>query len=50
VQALRRKDTIESVRISGDFAALFERKAEQLAQWNEVLDREFPELLPPPSL
>ena len=50
VQALRRKDTIESIRISGDFTALFERKVELLAQWNEVLDREFPDLLAAPSL
>lgn len=49
VQALRRKDTIESIRISGDFSALFQRKAEQLEQWNEVLDREFPDLRPAPS-
>ena len=48
VQSLRRKDTIESIRISGDFTALFEDKADELAQWNAILDREFPDLLPKP--
>lgn len=45
VQALRRKDTIVSIRIEGDYSALFERKASQLADWNAVLESNDPDLL-----
>lgn len=45
VQALRRKDTIVSIRIEGDYSALFERKAAQLADWNAVLESNYPDLL-----
>lgn len=48
VQSLRRKDTIESIRIEGDYSALFERKASQLAEWNAVLEANFPNLLAAP--
>ena len=48
VQALRRKDTIVSIRIEGDYSALFERKAAQLADWNAVLDSNYPDLLVAP--
>src|SRR6056300_712119 len=48
VQSLRRKDTIESIRIEGDYSALFERKAPQLAEWNAVLEANFPNLLAAP--
>ena len=44
VQALRRKDTIVSIRIEGDYSALFERKASQLADWNAVLESNYPDL------
>ena len=46
VQALRRKDVITSITIAGDVAPLFARKAEQIAEWNAVLDVEFPDLRP----
>ena len=45
VQALRRNDTIVSIRIEGDYSALFERKASQLADWNAVLESNYPDLL-----
>ena len=48
VQALRRKDTIVSIRIEGDYSALFERKAHQLADWNAVLESNYPDLLVAP--
>ena len=48
VQALRRKDTIVSIRIEGDYSALFERKAAQLADWNAVLESNYPDLLVAP--
>ena len=48
VQALRRKDAIVSIRIEGDYSALFERKAAQLADWNAVLDSNYPDLLVAP--
>lgn len=48
VHALRRKDVIESIRVDGDTSQLFERKARQLAEWNAVLDAEFPQLKPAP--
>tara|TARA_B110000879_G_scaffold147851_1_gene191654 strand:+ start:1005 stop:1649 length:645 start_codon:yes stop_codon:yes gene_type:complete len=48
VQALRRKDTIVSIRIEGDYSALLERKASQLADWNAVLESNYPDLLVAP--
>ncbi len=48
IQSLRRKDTIESIRIEGDYSALFERKASQLTEWNAVLEANFPNLLAAP--
>ena len=48
VQALRRKDAIVSIRIEGDYSALFERKAVQLADWNAVLESNYPDLLVAP--
>ena len=48
VQALRRKDMIVSIRIEGDYSALLDRKASQLAEWNSVLDTGFPGLLAAP--
>ncbi len=41
VNQLRRRDVINSIRVEGDLSAVYERKAEQLAQWNEVLDSQF---------
>ena len=48
VQSLRRKDTIESIRIEGDYSTLFERKAPELAEWNAVLEENYPNLLAAP--
>ena len=48
VQALRRMDTIVSIRIEGDYSALLERKASQLADWNAVLESNYPDLLVAP--
>ncbi|MCG8414471.1 MAG: peptidylprolyl isomerase [Pseudomonadales bacterium] len=41
---IRRRDVINSITIEGDPSDLFRRKAEQLAEWNEVLDQNFPDL------
>ena len=46
VQQLRRRDSINSIRIEGDFSDLFQRKQDQLAEWNAVLDENFPDLRP----
>lgn len=46
VLQIRRRDLINSITIEGDPSDLFRRKAEQLAEWNEVLDANFPELKP----
>ncbi len=50
VQQLRRRDLINSIRIEGDPGALFSRKKDQLDEWNAVLDRGFPQLLPAPDI
>ncbi len=49
VYQIRRRDVITSIRIEGDSGALFERTQERLAEWNAVLDEEFPQLLPAPQ-
>lgn len=46
VRQIRRRDTINSITIEGDPSELFRRRADQLAQWNAVLDANFPELKP----
>lgn len=46
VNQLRRRDTINSIVIEGDFSALFERRRERLDEWNAILDVEFPDLRP----
>lgn len=46
VRQIRRRDTIYSITIEGDPSELFRRKADQLAQWNAILDANFPELKP----
>ena len=48
VNQLRRRDVINSITIEGDTSALLERRAEQLAEWNRVLDENFPDLKPAP--
>jgi len=46
VNLIRRHDVINSITIEGDPAALFQRRSEQLAEWNRVLDEGFPDLRP----
>lgn len=46
VQQLRRRDVIDSIRIEGDYSELLGRKQQQLAEWNAVLDENFPDLRP----
>lgn len=46
VRQIRRRDTINSITIEGDPTDLFRRRADQLAQWNAILDANFPELKP----
>ncbi|MEZ5516294.1 MAG: peptidylprolyl isomerase [Gammaproteobacteria bacterium] len=48
VYAIRRGDVINSITIVGDPMPLLERKREQLAEWNAVLDANFPDLKPAP--
>ncbi len=49
VYEIRRRDTIESIAIEGDYSALFQRRAEELTEWNRILDENFPALKPVPS-
>lgn len=49
VNSLRRRDAINSIVIEGDTSALFELKREQLEIWNEILDRDFPDIKPAPT-
>jgi len=46
VMQIRRRDLINSITIEGDPTALFNRRADQLAEWNAVLDENFPDLKP----
>ncbi len=46
VMQIRRRDVINSITIEGDPSALFNRRAEQLSEWNGVLDLNFPDLKP----
>lgn len=48
VNQLRRRDVINSISIEGDIGAALERRAEQVAEWNRVLDENFPDLRPAP--
>jgi len=45
VDAIRGGDTIESITISGDLAAL-DKVADRVADWNGKLDKRFPDLRP----
>lgn len=47
VNQLVRRDTITSITIEGDPSALFVRKTSQLAEWNRILDENYPDLRPP---
>jgi len=44
VNQIRRRDVINSITIEGDPSALFRRRQEQLSEWNQVLDENFPYL------
>ena len=42
VEMIAKGDAIESVEIIGDVDALLADQADQVAAWNEILDRDFP--------
>lgn len=44
VNEIRRGDVIEAVIVEGDISDLWQRKASDLARWNEALDENFPDL------
>lgn len=44
VYQLRRRDLINSITIEGDPSYVFSRRADQLVEWNLILDKEFPNL------
>ncbi len=46
IMQIRRRDVINSITIEGDPSELFRRKAEQIAEWNAVMDQNFPDLKP----
>jgi peptidyl-prolyl cis-trans isomerase B (cyclophilin B) len=46
IMQIRRRDVINSITIEGDPGELFQRRSEQLAQWNAILDENFPGLKP----
>lgn len=46
VNALRRRDVINSITIEGDVSDLYRRRADRVAEWNAVLDANFPGLRP----
>lgn len=48
VNQLRRRDTINSIRIEGDVSSALQRRRAQLDEWNQVLDDNFPDLKPAP--
>ena len=41
-------DSIIKITVTGDITALWQRKAEDLARWNVILDEQFPDLKPAP--
>lgn len=46
IRQLRVGDVINSITIIGDATALLERKRARVMEWNEILDRNFPQLKP----
>lgn len=46
IRQLRVGDVINSITIIGDATALLERKRARVMEWNEILDRNFPNLKP----
>lgn len=49
VRQIERRDLINSITIEGDPAPVFSRRRAQLAEWNAILDAEFPDLGPAPE-
>jgi len=49
VNAIRRGDQIESIEIRGDYSGVLQQKADILAEWNGILDEQFPALKPAPT-
>ena len=46
IYQIRRRDLINSITIEGDTYSLFARRADELAEWNSILDARFPDLKP----
>lgn len=49
VNQIRRGDRILKITINGDIGDLWNRKADDLARWNSILDEGFPDLKPAPT-
>lgn len=49
VHLLRKGDIINSIAIEGDLSSLFVKRQEKLAEWNNVLDSNFPNLRASPQ-
>ena len=49
VRQIARRDLILSITIEGDPAPVFRRRQAQLAEWNAILDQDFPDLKPAPE-
>ena len=47
VDSIRQGDTSTSVTIEGEAAALLEKTADKVSEWNKALDQRFPDLAPP---
>jgi peptidyl-prolyl cis-trans isomerase B (cyclophilin B) len=44
VYKIERQDVINSITITGDASAILTRRKEQLEEWNQILDENFPKL------
>ena len=49
LRQIARRDLILSITIEGDPAPVFRRRQAQLAEWNAILDQDFPDLKPAPE-
>jgi peptidyl-prolyl cis-trans isomerase B (cyclophilin B) len=47
VYQIGRGDIIQSISVTGDVSALFQRRRAELERWNAALDEGFPDLAPP---
>jgi peptidyl-prolyl cis-trans isomerase B (cyclophilin B) len=45
VNSITQGDKIESITIEGDASALFKSQKQKLDQWNEIVDKQFPDLM-----